>query len=400
VKTNFETLFSRMLYNSPLHTVWGKILFAVLVFITLYFAGHTWISWLTPISGALVLLPSMAVAFLGSLLGLALARYLDRRKPEPWQYFVGFLIFATFFTAAPAAYFNRISPLGVITVGLNEEFWKAWPLLLLVWFAPTVVNGMRDGLIYGALGGFGFNIAEIGSYVLRVSFPEEGWEGLPNQLVRLGILGISNHVIWSALVGAGIGLAMQTDSRRVKIFAPIGAYLLAVVTHTLQDTFAGPTIAIAFDIGYLVLRGQDIMTLASEDPETLAAMAQSGLPYTLPLEMLAINVVNLIILARVVRRSGDWERKIIADGLAAESFPVITPEEYAGVENEKRFRLRRVPNYTVRVSRAIRNAQNELAMLKRYLSLRNQAIEGDELVHYWRDKIDALRQQSTLSQSM
>lgn len=38
---------------------------------------------------------------------------------------------------------------------------------MLVFFAPTVVTGVRDGLIFGALGGFGSNFMEMAVYILR-----------------------------------------------------------------------------------------------------------------------------------------------------------------------------------------------------------------------------------------
>lgn len=200
--TAYDSLFSRMLYDSPLHTFMGKIIFLVIMLPILYFAFNTWVYWLTPLQNGWIILFGVLSAFVGSLLGLAWLRYLDRREPESWWYFVGLLLLSTLLTTAPAAYFNTASPVPLLTVGFNEEFWKVLPLLLLVFFAPTMVNGVRDGLIYGALGGFAFNIVEIANYILRVSGPAEGIDGVGTQLARLGFWGISNHVIWSMMVGA------------------------------------------------------------------------------------------------------------------------------------------------------------------------------------------------------
>lgn len=198
---DYHSLFNRVLYDSPLYTLWGKFLYVVILLLTLYFAVNVWIDWLTPLSNGWLILYAITIAFFGSLIGIAFLLYLDRRDPEPWWFFVGTLLVALLLTTAPAAYVNGISPVPTLTVGFNEEFWKVLPLLILIFFAPTLVSGTRDGLIYGALGGFGFNITEIANYFIKVAYPAEGIEGLSGQLVRLGWWGIGSHVFgapWSA----------------------------------------------------------------------------------------------------------------------------------------------------------------------------------------------------------
>ncbi|MCB0123599.1 MAG: PrsW family intramembrane metalloprotease [Caldilineaceae bacterium] len=388
---DYHSLFNRMLYDSPLHRLWGKLIFALILLITLYLAGDVWRGWLTPLSNGWLILYAMTIAFCGSLIGIAFLLYLDRRDPEPWWFFVGTLLAALLLTTAPAAYFNSISPVPTLTVGFNEEFWKVLPLLLLIFFAPTLVSGTRDGLIYGALGGFGFNITEIADYFLKVSYPAEGMEGLSGQLVRLGWWGIGNHVFWSALVGAGIGYALETDHRLRKITVPLAAYLAAVFTHTLQDNLVGPMIGLGLAGLVLFLQGVDINGLNMQDQDNLPESVKSAMAIGLPLEALVINIINILLLIIALRRSGNWERAIVREELADESAAIITPEEYAGVETEKRFRLRRIPGYARGKGRQIRNAQNALAFHKRYLRRRGRSLETDPLVTYWRDEVLRLR---------
>ncbi len=387
-KTAYDSLFSRMLYDSPLHTLRGKVIFVVIMVPVLYFAGHTWLGWLTPLENGWIMLFGLLSAFLGSLLGLAFLRYLDRREPESWGYFVGVLLLATLLTAAPAAYFNGLSPAAILTVGLNEEFWKVLPLLLLVFFAPTMVTGVRDGFIYGALGGFGFNIIETAAYILRVSGPEEGMAGVAAQLGRLGFWGIDNHVFWSMLVGAGIGLAVQSSDRRTKILAPLGAYLLAALTHTIQDFGVGGALAAGLMLVILTLQGANV---TQPDPAALEELGKKYMDLSLALEALVINIVNIPILIYALLKSGNWERQVIREQLADEVGTVITSEEYAGVKAEKRFRLRHVPGYPSHVGRAIRNAQNNLAFHKVYLKRQNRPVEGDPLAEYYRATVAHLR---------
>ena len=391
ISSEYNSLLKRRLYDSPLYSLSGKAIFAAIILITLYFSLNTWIQWLTPLENSLIILYGILAAFLGSLMGLVWLRYLDRREPEPWWYFVVVLLITTLLTAAPAAYFNERSPFSTLTVGFIEEFWKVFPLLMLVFFAPTVVTGARDGLIYGALGGFGFNIIEIADYFLRVSFPQEGLTGIGTQLARLGYWGIGNHVIWSMLVGAGIGLAVQTKNRKVKILAPLGAYLLAVVTHTLQDNLVGPLIAVGLLMIILAAEGINLMETSLEDQSELAEQAKSVTSITTPLEALVINIFNLPILIYALLKSGDWERQVIQNELADEVGEAVTEEEYQGVKFEKRFRLRKIPNHSPRLGRALRNAQNNLAFHKFYLKNRNRPVQGDPLIEYWRGEIDRLR---------
>lgn len=394
VKLNpYASSWRRLLYGSPLHTTPGKVVCALDVSLAVAFAVPTWVGWLTPLSNGLVLLVAVAFALLGSWPALLLLRYLDRREPEPWLYWLVALLFSALVAPAAAAFFNDHSPFSTLTVGFNEEFWKVYVLLMLVAFVPTVVSGVRDGVVYGALGGVGFNVIEIAAYVLRVSNPKDGLlAGVSAQLSRLGWWGVGNHIVWSALVGAGIGYAVQAPRSKWTFLVPIGAYLLAVLTHTLQDNVLGIVLIIGFTIGILGLAGVD----AGSGPGAHASkeaidMASRFNPTAMALEVVAINIVNIPILIYALWRSGDWERGVILKQLAGESAEVVTAEELAGIKSAKRFRTRRIPGYPKSVGRAIRNTQNSLAFHKQYLAARGLSSEAEFLAQYYRDELARLR---------
>lgn len=388
----YRSPLRRMLYDSPLHTTVGKIVFVVIALVVLVLAGVVWADWLTPLENLPGFLFGILAGLLGSLVAIALLRYLDRREPESWWYFLGVLLIALAITVAPAAFFNTRSPVPLLTVGINEEFWKVFPLLMLVFFAPTVVTGMRDGLIYGALGGFAFNCMEIGVYVMRDAIPQSGLAGVPSQLSRLGINGIDNHVVWAALLGGAIGLAVQTEKRWVKVVAPLGAYLLVAVTHMLQDLGGGAILAALISGGLVQLfERADLTAMMQRDPAAAQALLAQYGNDAIRLEVLAINIICLPIILWMLLSSGTWERRVIREQLADEVGRAITAEEYEGVKAEQRFRLRKVPGSSARVGRQIRNAQNELAMLKHYLTRRGRPVEGDSLVTYYRDEVARLR---------
>ena len=386
-RQDYHSPLSRMLYDSPLHKLSGKIAFIAIMVVVVLLSSLIWSAWLTPLSNGWILLPAVALAFLGSLVGLVWIRYLDRREPESWWYWIGVLVFAMLFTVTPAVVFNSISPF-VFTVGFNEEFWKVLPLLLLILFAPTTVNGVRDGIIYGALGGFAFNIVEIADFFLLNSYPERGIVGLSEQLARLSFWGIGNHVIWSMLVGAGIGLAVQAQNRRTKILAPLGAFLLAAITHGIQDMGAGVILmAVALSM-LLSLQGADVNTI---DPASGPELINANLGLITQIENVLINIIILPIIIIFLLKSGSWERQVIQEGLADERGAVITPEEYEGVKAEKRFGLRHIPGFPRRIGRRIRSAQNGLAFHKAYLKRKSRPIEGDPLIEYYRAEVIRLR---------
>ncbi|MGI0488565.1 PrsW family glutamic-type intramembrane protease [Pantanalinema rosaneae CENA516] len=382
--SDYSSPFTRFLFDSPLHTKRGRIVFALITLSVLSLAAHTWIGWLTPLKSGLILLFGLFFALLGSTLGLLLLTYLDRREPEPWAISSGVMLVSTTIATAAAAFFNGLSPVPTLTVGLNEEFWKVSPLLLFVFFAPRVVSGVRDGMIYGAIGGFGFNIMETAVYILRSSYPKLGLlEGTTMQLSRLGWWGIENHVIWSALVGAGIGYAVQkTKPSRFRLAVPVGAYLMAALTHTLQDIGVSAILLVAITLGMAQMFGLD-----PKNPEQVSQF----MPTIMALEALAINVVILPILLYALVRSGDWERSVIRQQLVGEQPTVVTPEELKGIESEQRFGIRRIPGYSKSVGRAIRNAQNNLAFHKQYLKKRGRSSYEEPLADYLRSEVTRLR---------
>ncbi len=95
-----------------------------------------------------------------------------------------------------------------MTVGFVEEFFKILPVLLLVVYVPNLIRTRKDGLVYGAMAGLGLNIIEVGSYIAGELSKGTVLEALTMHLTRLGLWGIGSHIIWSAFVGMGVGMAV------------------------------------------------------------------------------------------------------------------------------------------------------------------------------------------------
>jgi hypothetical protein len=153
----------------------------------------------------------------------------------------------------------------------------------------------------------------------------------------------------------------------------------------------------------LHLLGVDLADLGGDDaldvararagdapPAAVAAPPDLGLLET----MLTASVSNAVLFLPFValawillRRSGDWERAVIREELAAEIDAAITSAEYEGVLLDRRWRTRRIGGGDRRAAKDLVNAQNELAFRKRRVRDRGGDPERDSLVHAWRAAI-------------
>lgn len=392
-----ETPLQRSLYGSPLLRRNGKLALIVgLVALFLYALPAFQRYYLTRPLVMLVGILAALVIYCPTLLAL---HFFDRREREPAWLFWGTIASVIF-------YFGPVTSrtLGIVRqttglsewqfVGFVEEFWKVAPLLLLLIFARPAVNGVRDGLIYGALGGLGFAALESGAYFSLQYFPQEGWAGIWSNLWgRATLLGTDNHVLFSATLGAAIGYGISTRHRWLRYLVPIAGYLLVALTHGQQDYIVGKALNV---MGVLI--GSALIQFLIGFPD-LAALEGTPWQYVALLfgatvGLLGINLLNIPILFWSLWQSGETERRVIRNQLASESASVITPEEYAGVAAEKRFQLRVLPGYPKPISRAIVQRQNELAFRKSYVQRQGGDVESDRPIFLLRDAIAQLRHKS------
>lgn len=119
---------------------------------------------------------------------------------------------------------------------LVEEPLKALALIALFLFVRREFNGVLDGIVYGALIGFGFAMSENVLYYL--ANPEQL---APLWLLRSVLFGF-NHAFFTSIVGIGLGL-VRLDQRRWLGYAVLpGALALAIAIHALHNAAvqAGP----------------------------------------------------------------------------------------------------------------------------------------------------------------
>ena len=353
-----------------------------------------------------VFLTALAVSSALSIVPLAILWYLDRREREsPWLFAAAFLwggLIATAF-ALPAntavimaiagwlehnaTIRDMLGPEAALMIGaplaapIVEETLKGLGVVLLFWLVRGEFDNVRDGFIYGALVGAGFNWFESALYVQQ-NFAQFGTAPYGFQLgMRYAWLGLAGHAMFSGIFGASLGLARMGRRNGLRSLAPVAGYLLAVIAHAWNNV--------------LPLLMALVAAQAGEAPPTEAqAPPELGLGEA----MISASVSNLVIflpfallLAWILRRSGRWERAVIREELAGEVGGSVTAAEFEAIERDTTFRTRRIDARDRAVSAALVNAQNELAFRKRRLRDRGFDPEQDPVVARRREEVEALR---------
>ncbi|KAB8142378.1 PrsW family intramembrane metalloprotease [Chloroflexia bacterium SDU3-3] len=183
--------------------------------------------------------------------------WLDRYEKEPIM-----LILAAFFWGAIPAIVLAVlfelvfsipieqSPLGpnAANWGLApaiEEGLKAIALAGLFLLARSEFDGPLDGIVYGALIGFGFSMTENTLYFL--SYGDVGnlfW-------VRSVLFGI-NHGFFTSIVGLAFGAVRYERSPRLRILTILGGLLLAILFHAAHNFLTTAFLAAGMFFSWLV----------------------------------------------------------------------------------------------------------------------------------------------------
>jgi RsiW-degrading membrane proteinase PrsW (M82 family) len=123
--------------------------------------------------------------------------------------------------------------LGLIAPLLQEAL-KGMAVLFIAVRYWREFDNVLDGIIYGAVVGFGF--AMTGNMIdLLSAFALWGFEGLNLGAFVEGLLYGLNHALYTAIFGASLGLARLTQERWQRRASPLGGFVLAVAAHALQN---------------------------------------------------------------------------------------------------------------------------------------------------------------------
>ena len=172
---NLNTQFRRVLYGSPLHRTGGKIaLAAILIGMFVYAIPNFQLYYLTQPLAMAAALPLTVLIYLPTVLVLY---FFDRHEREAKLLYWGTILAVIFFFGPVASRtihlvreFTHLSDWQF--VGFVEEPAKVLPLVLLLIFVRPAINGTRDGLVSGALGGLGFAMLESSAYFVLTKFAD------------------------------------------------------------------------------------------------------------------------------------------------------------------------------------------------------------------------------------
>lgn len=132
----------------------------------------------------------------------------------------------------------------VVSAPLVEEFWKGALVLLMYLVWRTEFDGVVDGVIYATFVALGFACVENVLYYGRSGWmaleqtscnTEAAWSAMKTTFVLRGVLSPWGHPLYTSMTGLGIGIARETNRTWLKVLAPIGGYMAAVVLHAVWN---------------------------------------------------------------------------------------------------------------------------------------------------------------------
>ena len=130
------------------------------------------------------------------------------------------------------------------SAGIWEEVAKGLAVLLLYLVMRDEFDDVVDGIVYGAAVGLGFNFMESVTYMTHVYaiFSVQGAGqatfAAASQWYSRQVLGLFfAHTTYTALVGAGIGLARQLPRRRERVPSILSGFLAAIAAHFAWDAW-------------------------------------------------------------------------------------------------------------------------------------------------------------------
>jgi RsiW-degrading membrane proteinase PrsW (M82 family) len=217
-----------------------------------YAPDFIWIGGVLPAHqvGAGLLLAVLASVVPTSLYVGALY-WLDRYEKEPRLLVAGAFLWGSvpaLALALAAEIFFRLPPnligsgaleaaqLGLIAPLLQEAL-KGMAVLFIALRYWREFDNVLDGIIYGAVVGFGF--AMTGNLIDHVAtFALWGFEGFNIPAFVEGLLYGLDHAFYTAIFGAGLGLGRLSRERWRRWAWPLAGFALAVAAHTLHNLLA------------------------------------------------------------------------------------------------------------------------------------------------------------------
>ena len=326
--------------------------------------------------------------------GLWVVRRLDRNEKEPWRLVLvaaawGAIV-ATSLVIWGESYWEAVAIRTLVpgpgldaarafSAGILEELGKGTAVLLLFLVMRNEFDDVVDGIVYGAAVGLGFNFMESITYMTNlyaVLSPEHsgalaaGFQWYARQVLGL----FMGHATYTALIGAGIGIARQLPRRRQKVISIASGFIIAIAAHFSWDAWLTffPVETSAFGLIEVHLR-----TILMTGPFTAAVVA-----------LLFMGLRNeSVALAEQLRR----EATLGAGTVLPDELPILASPWRRWRERVRALERGGVGAY-VRLGR-LQAAQLDLAM-ERWHRERQELDTPLEAEDQLRDEVLSLRQQA------
>ena len=192
---------------------------------------------------------SLFAAIIPTLLYVILFYWADRYEREPlWLATVAF-----FWGALPAVVISLIAELligepfittpgtlvgdvvsGSLVAPIVEELAKGAALFAIFWWKRQEFDNVLDGIIYGALVGFGFAMTENLLYFIG-SYAEGGFGSLTVIIFLRSILFGLNHAFYTSLIGIGLGMARNKRAFLARVLWCAVGLMAAIFAHALHN---------------------------------------------------------------------------------------------------------------------------------------------------------------------
>lgn len=352
------------------HLLRAGVAFAIALALFLFSANLLYAN--LNILGAIACLPTSALA-------LWVIRRVDYNEREPWRLILVAFVWGAVGATTLALVFESLWGHSIdahlipgpgqqvataFSAALLEEVPKGIAVLLLFLAMRDEFDDVVDGIVYGAAVGIGFNFMETIVYMSV---------GGPAQWFLRQVLGLFlGHPTYTALIGAGVGIARQLRHPAARAAVITAGFLAAMAAHFAWDAwlwyFPRPTepvlLLLSIPLQYLLMTGP------------FAAV------------VVALLIVGLRVEGRALREQLEEEASLPDGAVLPNEVPILMSPTQRFLA---RWRLRASRGWSgYNWARRLQRAQMDLAM-ERWHRARKEIEEPLEAELRLRDKVLAIR---------
>ena len=230
------------------------VLLWVAICVTLAGSGLLSLLAITSETGVIGLVTGALLAAVPVFPVVATLLWLDRYESEPnsmlalafaWGAGVatlGALVINTASLQAIKAAGGDVTTAAVLVAPVVEETFKGLAIVVVLLLRRREFDGIVDGIVYAGLAGIGFAFVENVLYLGR-TLAESGGAGTAAVFVLRCVVSPFAHPLFTSATGIGVGIAVRSRKRAVKIIAPILGWCVAVLLHGAWNLSAASGLA-------------------------------------------------------------------------------------------------------------------------------------------------------------